>query len=191
MCYSGLLLTHGNSFRRFPRRCSAKVLPVLPVKRLKNFLQGRKRKKSNLILNFLFFQSSHRGRYLSNQNVFFISSQLPKACDLWEQILQSHPTDLLALKFSHDTYFYLGYSIQMRDSIARVYPFWTPDTPLSRWVVLHFENRSLPGVHVLCAFEVQTHLNNRICWKQTCSQNQGLRTQSNLTAARTSLLYPS
>ncbi|XP_009707212.1 PREDICTED: tetratricopeptide repeat protein 38, partial [Cariama cristata] len=64
----------------------------------------------------------------------FASGQLPKACDLWEQILQSHPTDLLALKFSHDTYFYLGYHIQMRDSVARVYPFWTPDIPLSSYV---------------------------------------------------------
>uniref|UniRef100_A0A663M7N4 Tetratricopeptide repeat protein 38 n=1 Tax=Athene cunicularia TaxID=194338 RepID=A0A663M7N4_ATHCN len=64
----------------------------------------------------------------------FARGQLPKACDLWEQILQSHPTDLLALKFSQDTYFYLGYHIQMRDSVARVYPFWTPDTPLSSYV---------------------------------------------------------
>uniref|UniRef100_A0A8C3MM10 Uncharacterized protein n=1 Tax=Geospiza parvula TaxID=87175 RepID=A0A8C3MM10_GEOPR len=62
----------------------------------------------------------------------FARGQLPKACDLWEQILQSHPTDLLALKFSHDTYFYLGYQRQMRDSVARVYPFWTRDVPLSR-----------------------------------------------------------
>ncbi|KAK2537599.1 Ttc38 [Columba guinea] len=64
----------------------------------------------------------------------FASGQLPKACDLWEQILQSHPTDLLALKFSHDTFFYLGYQTQMRDSVARVYPFWTPDIPLSSYV---------------------------------------------------------
>ncbi|XP_053799322.1 tetratricopeptide repeat protein 38 isoform X1 [Vidua chalybeata] len=64
----------------------------------------------------------------------FARGQLPKACDLWEQILQSHPTDLLALKFSHDTYFYLGYQRQMRDSVARVYPFWTRDVPLSSYV---------------------------------------------------------
>ncbi|XP_072732672.1 tetratricopeptide repeat protein 38 [Ciconia boyciana] len=64
----------------------------------------------------------------------FARGELPKACDLWEQILQSYPTDLLALKFSQDTYFYLGYHIQMRDSVARVYPFWTPDTPLSSYV---------------------------------------------------------
>lgn len=41
---------------------------------------------------------------------------------------------MLALKFSHDAYFYLGYQEQMRDSVARVYPFWTPDLPLSRCV---------------------------------------------------------
>ncbi|KAM6137919.1 LOW QUALITY PROTEIN: tetratricopeptide repeat protein 38 [Pterocles gutturalis] len=64
----------------------------------------------------------------------FARGQLPKACDLWEQILESHPTDLLALKLSHDTYFYLGYQEQMRDSVARVYPFWTPDVPLSSYV---------------------------------------------------------
>ncbi|XP_025946707.1 tetratricopeptide repeat protein 38 isoform X3 [Apteryx rowi] len=64
----------------------------------------------------------------------FANGGLPKACDLWEQILQSHPTDLLALRFSQDTYFYLGYHIQMRDSVARVYPFWTPDVPLSSYV---------------------------------------------------------
>uniref|UniRef100_A0A8D1UP22 Tetratricopeptide repeat protein 38 n=1 Tax=Sus scrofa TaxID=9823 RepID=A0A8D1UP22_PIG len=61
----------------------------------------------------------------------FAKGNFPKACDLWEQILQDHPTDMLALKFSHDAYFYLGYQEQMRDSVARVYPFWTPDIPLS------------------------------------------------------------
>lgn len=65
----------------------------------------------------------------------------PGACELWEQILRDHPTDMLALKFSHDAYFYLGYQEQMRDSAARVYPFWTPGVPLSRcvrWQPRHF-----------------------------------------------------
>lgn len=43
---------------------------------------------------------------------------------------------MLALKFSHDAYFYLGYQEQMRDSVARVYPFWTPDIPLNRYMLL-------------------------------------------------------
>ncbi|XP_060162722.1 tetratricopeptide repeat protein 38 isoform X1 [Globicephala melas] len=64
----------------------------------------------------------------------FAKGNLPKACELWEQILQDYPTDMLALKFSHDTYFYLGYQEQMRDSVARIYPFWTPDIPLSSYV---------------------------------------------------------
>ncbi|XP_054856296.1 tetratricopeptide repeat protein 38 [Eublepharis macularius] len=64
----------------------------------------------------------------------FADGELPKACDTWDQILQNHPTDLLALKFAHDTYFYLGRQIQMRDSIARVYPHWTQDLPLSSYL---------------------------------------------------------
>ncbi|KAG8517956.1 Tetratricopeptide repeat protein 38, partial [Galemys pyrenaicus] len=66
----------------------------------------------------------------------FSKGNFPKACELWEQILRDHPTDMLALKFSHDAYFYLGYQEQMRDSVARVYPFWTADMPLSRCVPL-------------------------------------------------------
>ncbi|XP_075863029.1 tetratricopeptide repeat protein 38 isoform X4 [Microcebus murinus] len=64
----------------------------------------------------------------------FAEGNFPKACELWEQILRDHPTDMLALKFSHDAYFYLGYQEQMRDSVARIYPFWTPDIPLSSYV---------------------------------------------------------
>ncbi|XP_014341209.1 tetratricopeptide repeat protein 38 [Latimeria chalumnae] len=60
----------------------------------------------------------------------FARGCLPKACDLWEKILLDHPTDMLALKFAHDSYFYLGYQQQMRDSIARVLPHWTPQIPL-------------------------------------------------------------
>ncbi|XP_060110128.1 tetratricopeptide repeat protein 38 [Heteronotia binoei] len=64
----------------------------------------------------------------------FANGELPKACDTWEQILHNHPTDLLAIKFAHDTYFYLGYQAQMRDSVARVYPHWTHDMPLSSYL---------------------------------------------------------
>ncbi|XP_012881171.1 PREDICTED: tetratricopeptide repeat protein 38-like [Dipodomys ordii] len=59
---------------------------------------------------------------------------MPKASDLWEQILQDHPTDMLALKFAHGAFFSLGYQEQMRDSVARVFPFWTSDIPLSNYV---------------------------------------------------------
>ncbi|XP_054998088.1 tetratricopeptide repeat protein 38 isoform X2 [Sorex araneus] len=64
----------------------------------------------------------------------FAKGNFPEACERWEQILRDHPTDMLALKFSHDAYFYLGQQQQMRDSVARVYPFWTADIPLSSYV---------------------------------------------------------
>ncbi|KAH0616378.1 hypothetical protein JD844_027423, partial [Phrynosoma platyrhinos] len=64
----------------------------------------------------------------------FAKGQLPRACDTWDQILQNYPTDMLAVKFAHDTYFYLGNQTQMRDSVARVYPYWSPDIPLSSYI---------------------------------------------------------
>ncbi|XP_042351410.1 tetratricopeptide repeat protein 38 isoform X2 [Plectropomus leopardus] len=57
-----------------------------------------------------------------------------KACDVWEDILVDHPTDMLALKFAHDAYFYSGAQIQMRDSVARVLPHWKPHMPLSSYL---------------------------------------------------------
>lgn len=52
-----------------------------------------------------------------------------KACDVWEDILVDHPTDMVALKFAHDSYFYSGAQVQMRDSVARVLPHWKPHMP--------------------------------------------------------------
>lgn len=51
---------------------------------------------------------------------------------MWEDILVDHPTDMLALKFSHDSYFYMGAQVAMRDSVARVLPYWKPHIPLYR-----------------------------------------------------------
>lgn len=57
----------------------------------------------------------------------------PKACDVWEDILVDHPTDMLALKFAHDGYFYMGAQTAMRDSVVRVLPHWKPHMPLARY----------------------------------------------------------
>ncbi|XP_028813402.1 tetratricopeptide repeat protein 38 isoform X1 [Denticeps clupeoides] len=64
----------------------------------------------------------------------FSRGALSKACDVWEEILLDHPTDMLALKFAHDGCFYLGHQTQMRDSVARVLPHWKPHTPLSSYL---------------------------------------------------------
>ena len=59
---------------------------------------------------------------------------LTEACDFYEQILLENPTDMMAIKFSQSCYFYRGESLQMRDSIARVMPFWKESTPLSNYL---------------------------------------------------------
>ena len=51
------------------------------------------------------------------------------ATEVWESILVDHPLDMLALKFAHDSYFYLGHSAQIRDSIARVIPHYKTSNP--------------------------------------------------------------
>lgn len=57
----------------------------------------------------------------------------PKAADVWEEILLDHPTDMTALKFAHDAYFYMGAQLPMRDSVIRVLPHWKPHIPLYRY----------------------------------------------------------
>ncbi|KAJ8002903.1 hypothetical protein DPEC_G00163790 [Dallia pectoralis] len=64
----------------------------------------------------------------------FSKGNIPQACDMWEEILVDHPTDLLALKLAHDGFFYLGAQTQMRDSVARVLPHWKPHIPLSSYL---------------------------------------------------------
>ncbi|XP_041853271.1 tetratricopeptide repeat protein 38 isoform X2 [Melanotaenia boesemani] len=64
----------------------------------------------------------------------FSHGNYPKACEVWEDILVDHPTDMLALKFSHDAYFYMGAQTPMRDSVARVLPHWKPHMPLSSYL---------------------------------------------------------
>ncbi|MED6264241.1 Tetratricopeptide repeat protein 38 [Characodon lateralis] len=65
----------------------------------------------------------------------FSHGNYPKACEVWEEILLDHPTDMLALKFAHDTYFYMGAQLPMRDSVARVLPHWKPHMPLFRYLM--------------------------------------------------------
>ncbi|CAG9537987.1 unnamed protein product, partial [Cercopithifilaria johnstoni] len=59
----------------------------------------------------------------------FANDKILAACEEWEKILNETPNDLLALKFAHDAYFYLGDKQSLRDSIARVFPKWKSTTP--------------------------------------------------------------
>uniref|UniRef100_A0A914M3J1 Tetratricopeptide repeat protein 38 n=1 Tax=Meloidogyne incognita TaxID=6306 RepID=A0A914M3J1_MELIC len=54
----------------------------------------------------------------------FADSEMHRACNEWEDILVEYPNDLMALKFAHTGYFYIGEHLAMRDSIARVIDKW-------------------------------------------------------------------
>ncbi|XP_033109119.1 tetratricopeptide repeat protein 38-like [Anneissia japonica] len=77
---------------------------------------------------------SQREKYHVSAIKFLSDGYQKKACETWERILVENPTDLLALKFAHDSYFYLGESTQIRDSIARVMPYWDDTMPLSSYL---------------------------------------------------------
>jgi tetratricopeptide (TPR) repeat protein len=55
----------------------------------------------------------------------WLGDDLNGAAQHWESILVEHPRDLLAAKLAHFMHFYLGDSIGIRDSIARVLPAWS------------------------------------------------------------------
>ena len=55
--------------------------------------------------------------------------EIRRGVAIWEEILIDHPRDIWALRFAHDTYFFLGDAGNLRDSIARVLPEWPEDDP--------------------------------------------------------------
>ncbi|KAK7091233.1 hypothetical protein V1264_008945 [Littorina saxatilis] len=65
----------------------------------------------------------------------FADGHMVPATRVWEDILVEHPLDTLALKFAHDSYFYLGFSSQIRDSIARVLPHYKPANPFYGYIL--------------------------------------------------------
>ncbi len=63
------------------------------------------------------------------------AGEIAWAAVIWEDILLDHPTDALALRFAHDTYFYLGASLKIRDSVARVLDAWDTESPTYGYVL--------------------------------------------------------
>ncbi len=59
----------------------------------------------------------------------------PEATRIWEAILTDWPADALAFRFGQDAYLFLGRSLSIRDSAARVLPVWDRDNPLASFVL--------------------------------------------------------
>jgi hypothetical protein len=58
-----------------------------------------------------------------------------EALTAWEAVLADWPTDALALRFGQDGYYFLGYPLEMRESVARVLPAWDQDNPLRSFLL--------------------------------------------------------
>lgn len=59
----------------------------------------------------------------------FALGNMTKATELWEDILKDHPTDLMAVKFAHDAYFFKGDAKGKLRSINNVIDKWNPTIP--------------------------------------------------------------
>lgn len=59
----------------------------------------------------------------------WVEGNMRAAVRHWEAILLDHPLDMLAVKLSQFTHFYLGDSRRLRDSVARILYAWDADVP--------------------------------------------------------------
>ena len=59
----------------------------------------------------------------------FAQGEMQSATIEWEKIMAEHPNDLLAIKFAHDAYFFMGDNRGKRDSVANVIEKWDKSAP--------------------------------------------------------------
>jgi hypothetical protein len=78
--------------------------------------------------------SSREQRHLAAAKAW-AAGRIFEATLVWEDILVDHPTDALALRFAQDAYFFLGQSLGIRDSVARVLPAWDRENPLTSFIL--------------------------------------------------------
>ena len=62
--------------------------------------------------------------------LFFYSRKIPRAQDIWDEIVVAYPTDIFALKMLTDFSIFFGPKDRIRDSVARVFPRWKKEMPL-------------------------------------------------------------
>ena len=60
----------------------------------------------------------------------FVSRNITKAQDIWDDIVVEYPTDIFALKMLTEYSIFFGPKDRIRDSVARVLPHWKKEIPL-------------------------------------------------------------
>lgn len=59
----------------------------------------------------------------------YAKGEFTRATELWERVLRQHPTDLMAVKFAHDAYFFKGDAPGKLRSVQGVLADWREDLP--------------------------------------------------------------
>lgn len=72
---------------------------------------------------------TQRERAFARALACWVDGRLRASAAILEAILVSHPTDALTVRAAHDTYFFLGDSLNLRNGVARVLREWDPTMP--------------------------------------------------------------
>jgi len=82
---------------------------------------------------------------------YFATGDMDKALVVWEQILKDNAFDMLAIKASHDTYYFLGQFQEMKLSIERIYDTkWSKEADANKFMKNSFGY--LSGMHSFGTF---------------------------------------
>jgi tetratricopeptide (TPR) repeat protein len=92
------------------------------------------------------------------------NDQIRRAVGIWEEILIDHPRDIWALRFAHDTYFFLGDAGNLRDSIARVLPEWPEEDEFHGYIL---------GMHAFGLEEVGDFRSAEVKGRRAVERNPG------------------
>jgi hypothetical protein len=67
---------------------------------------------------------NHRERAMVAAMTSWAEGRMREACSIWEAWLLEQPVDALVIRLLHDSYFFLGDSQQLRDSVGRGLGGW-------------------------------------------------------------------
>jgi tetratricopeptide (TPR) repeat protein len=59
----------------------------------------------------------------------WVTGDLARLFAIWEEILATHPTDVLAFRLAHYKYFWTGRAREMLSSVERIVPKWSRELP--------------------------------------------------------------
>ncbi|XP_020625456.1 tetratricopeptide repeat protein 38-like [Orbicella faveolata] len=98
-----------------------------------------------------------RERLHAEAAIALYAGKIPRAQDIWDEIVVAYPTDIFALKMLTDYGIFFGPKDRIRDSVARVFPHWKKEMPLYGYLF---------GLHAFGLEETRVDVGDR--WQQLC-----------------------